>query len=120
MRTWILTVVMLAAGLTLAGSNDAPPLRTVESVDLKRYLGKWYEIASYPTRFQKGCHGTTAEYSLKDDGQLKVVNRCFKGSLTGKESVATGRARIKDPKTNAKLEVTFFWPFWGDYWVIDL
>jgi apolipoprotein D and lipocalin family protein len=97
-----------------------PPLQTVARVDLSRYTGTWYEIASYPQRFQKGCTGTTATYTLRDDGEIGVVNRCRKGSLDGEEDSAKGRARVVDSSTNAKLEVTFFWPFWGDYWIIDL
>jgi len=97
-----------------------PPLQTVAKVDLSRYTGTWYEIASYPQRFQKGCTNTTATYTLRDDGEIGVVNRCRKGSLEGEEDSAEGRARVVDATTNAKLEVTFFRPFWGDYWIIDL
>lgn len=99
---------------------DLPPLQTVSKVELSRYLGTWYEIASFPQRFQEGCTGTTATYTLRDDGEIEVVNRCRLGSLQGEEKVAQGRARVTDPSSNAKLDVTFFWPFWGDYWVIDL
>ena len=60
-----------------------------------------------------------ATYALDGD-QVSVVNRCFKDSLDGKETVAKGRARIVDMESNAKLEVSFFGPFWGDYWIIDL
>jgi apolipoprotein D and lipocalin family protein len=97
-----------------------PPLQTVDAVDLARYTGKWFEIASYPQPFQKGCTGTTASYTLLDDGEIGVVNRCRKGSLQGQEDSAEGRARVVDTTTNAKLQVTFFWPFWGDYWIVDL
>lgn len=97
-----------------------PALQTVPKVELSRYLGTWYEIASYPQSFQRGCTGTSATYSLKADGEIQVVNRCHKGSLDGPEDVATGRARVTDPSTNAKLEVSFFGPFWGAYWVIAL
>jgi apolipoprotein D and lipocalin family protein len=99
---------------------ETEPLEVVDSVDLDRYLGTWYEIASYPMYFQKGCTATTATYSLRDDGLIKVVNRCRKDSLDGKLKEAVGRARVVDPETNAKLEVSFFGPFWGDYWIIDL
>ena len=110
--------VFLVAAPGLAAERE--PLETVDSVDLERYLGKWYEIASYPMRFQKGCTATTATYSLRDDGLIKVVNRCRKDSLDGKAKEAVGRARVVDRETNAKLEVSFFGPFWGDYWIIDL
>jgi apolipoprotein D and lipocalin family protein len=83
-------------------------------------MGTWYEIASYPQTFQEGCTGTTANYTLRDDGEVDVVNRCFLGDLQGEESVAEGRARVVDTSTNAKLEVSFFRPFWGDYWIIEL
>jgi apolipoprotein D and lipocalin family protein len=121
--TLVVTVVALAGGLMMgsfAEAADRQPLETVDSVDLERYLGLWYEIASYPAFFQKGCTASTAEYSLRDDGLIRVVNRCRKGSLDGKEKSVTGKARIVDGDTNAKLEVSFFWPFWGDYWIIDL
>ena len=97
-----------------------PSPTTVPHVDLNRYLGTWYEIAAFPQSFEKGCTGTTATYSLRADGQIDVLNRCRKGSLDGDKNSAKGRARVVDQATNAKLEVSFFRPFWGDYWIIDL
>ena len=97
-----------------------PPLQTVAHVDLSRYLGTWYEIANFPQSFQRGCTATTATYTLRADGDIDVLNRCRKGSLDGEEKSALGRARVVDRATNAKLEVSFFRPFWGDYWIIDL
>jgi apolipoprotein D and lipocalin family protein len=92
-------------------------LQTVPHVDLKRYLGRWYDIAHYPQSFQKGCSCTTAEYKLNEDGTIEVINTCNKD---GKKKISKGRAKIKDKITNAKLSVTFFWPFSGKYWIIDL
>lgn len=117
-----LLLASLLAGCSGASraTPDLPPLRTVEHVDLDRYLGTWFEVASLPQRFQKGCTATQANYSLRPDGDIAVRNRCNKGGLDGPVSSAEGRARVIDEKTNAKLEVSFFWPFWGDYWVIDL
>jgi apolipoprotein D and lipocalin family protein len=97
-----------------------PPLQTASQVDLQRYLGTWYEIASFPHRFQKGCTATTATYSQREDGDIDVFNRCRKGGLDGKETSARGRARVKDPASNAKLEVSFFRPFWGAYWILEV
>jgi apolipoprotein D and lipocalin family protein len=97
-----------------------PALETVPHVELARYLGTWHEIASFPQSFQRGCTASTATYSLRDDGQLDVVNRCRLGSPDGKGKEARGRARIVDRTTNAKLEVSFFRPFWAPYWIIDL
>jgi apolipoprotein D and lipocalin family protein len=111
---------LVGCGKTATERLGAPPLRTVARVDLSRYVGTWYEIASFPNRFQKGCTATTATYTLAPEGHIRVVNRCRKGSLDGEEVAATGRARVVDPATNARLEVSFFRPFWGDYWIIDL
>jgi apolipoprotein D and lipocalin family protein len=117
----VLAVVSVAAPPAgAAGRAEPPPLRTVPAVDLARYAGTWYEIASFPQRFQKGCTGTSATYRLRPDGRVDVVNRCFRDSLTGRETVARGQARVVDRVTNARLKVSFFRPFWGDYWVIDL
>jgi apolipoprotein D and lipocalin family protein len=113
----------LAAGgcaTTTTARLHLPELQTVPRVDLERYLGTWYDIASFPQRFQKGCTGTTATYTKRPDGDIDVLNRCRKDSLQGPEQSAKGRARVVDPTTNAKLEVSFFRPFWGDYWIIDL
>lgn len=109
-----------ACAATTTERRGLSPLQTVATVDLPRYLGTWFEIANYPQRFQQGCTGTTATYTLRDDGDIRVVNRCRKGALDGPEDTAEGRARVVDTASNAKLEVTFFWPFWGDYWIIDL
>ena len=111
-----------AAGCAASATErlGLPPLQTVAKVDLSRYLGSWYEIASFPQRFQRGCTATTATYTLRADGDIDVLNRCRKGSIDGEEKAARGRARVVDRATNAKLEVSFFRPFWGDYWIIDL
>lgn len=95
-------------------------LQTVPYVDLKKYAGKWYEIASFPQRFQKGCTGTTAEYTLTEKGYVIVENRCNKDSINGKPSYIKGKAFIVENSGNAKLKVQFFWPFKGKYWIIDL
>jgi len=102
------------------------PVRAVVSVDLERYAGRWYEIARYPNRFQDSCAGeVTATYERREDGRIRVVNRCRRadGSLNEAEAVA----RAVDGGGNARLKVRFapgwltFLPFvWADYWVIGL
>ena len=103
-----------------ASTLKSQTLHTVTSVDVKKYSGKWYEIASYPQRFQKGCHCTTAEYTLSPDGYLIVENRCNKGSVNGKQSYIKGKASVEKNSGNAKLKVQFFWPLRAKYWIIDL
>ncbi len=95
-------------------------LSTVSHVDLAKYAGKWYEIASYPQWFQKGCTCTTAEYTPTDKGYVIVENRCNKDSINGKQSYIKGKAFVVEGSSNAKLNVQFFWPFKGKYWIIDL
>lgn len=96
------------------------PVRTVDKVDLGRYMGKWFEIAAFPQRFEKGCHCTTAEYEMTDRGYVRVINTCRKGGPDGKVSHAKGKAFVVKGSGNAKLRVQFFWPFRGNYWIIDL
>ena len=92
-------------------------LEVVPQVELKRYLGKWYEIAHLPFRFEDDCTDITATYSLSKDGNVSVLNECLKD---GKLKQAKGKAKVVDKNTGAKLKVTFFWPFYGDYWIINL
>lgn len=101
-----------------AGSK--PSLDVVPSVDMTRYSGKWYEIARLPNRFQRDCAGnTTATYTLRNDGKIIVLNECLKAD--GRRKSAKGTARAADAEgPNTKLKVTFFWPFSGDYWIVDL
>lgn len=104
----------------LSSTREAGPLPVVPFVDLKRYTGVWHEIARFPHRFQKECVGSRATYTIRPDGKIDVLNECFEGSPGGKRKEARGTAWVVDPQTNAKLKVSFFWPFSGDYWVIDL
>jgi apolipoprotein D and lipocalin family protein len=115
----LLGLIFIMFGCAGMAKSDSP-LTVVDTVDLSRYLGKWYEIASYPAWFQKDCTGSTAEYSLLPDGKIQVVNRCRKNSLDGPLKESKGKAEVVDTTTNAKLKVWFFWPFKGDYWIIEL
>ena len=112
----VLTATVLGC---VAGVDRKSELEVVGAVDLSRYAGRWYEIARLPNRFEKKCaDSVTATYSLRSDGKVDVVNRCRKAN--GEYTTAKGKAKIVDKKTNAKLKVTFFWPFSGDYWILDL
>lgn len=126
MLTMLTAIFSLLAISASAQVKPAGPLQSVPSVDLKRYAGKWYEIAKYPNRFQKKCVGnTTANYTLKDNGRIEVRNECV--LKDGKTEVAIGEAKINDKNTNSKLKVRFapgalsWLPFvWANYWIIDL
>lgn len=116
----LLPVLALSSGCT-GYEIFFPPLATAQQVDLSRYVGKWYEIAKYPTSFQTQCYGAvTAEYAVRDDGSISVINTCREESFDGAESRIEGSATIADTTTNAKLNVSFFPPFAAPYWIIDL
>lgn len=110
------SLLLLLASCAADGPVIAPP-EVVPRVDLARYAGTWYEIASFPQRFQKGCSDTRAVYTIRDDGKIEVLNSCFRN---GKVDTAKGKAWVVDSATNAKLKVSFFRPFRGDYWIIEL
>ena len=119
--------IMMCLGLLAAvlcacrSSARVSTLDVVPSVDLNRYIGIWYEIARYPNSFQpEDCVATTATYALREDGKISVLNKCRKGSPDGPEKSAQGKAWVVDTATNARIKVQFFWPFSGDYWIIQL
>lgn len=115
----LLTIIalLLTADLLIA----AAPVQTVPKVDLQRYLGKWYQIAYFPTRFQPNKGGmVTAEYSLDKKGNIRVVNTSYKDD-EGRQmrDRATAKAWSVD-KSNSKLKVKFVWFVSGDYWIVKL
>ncbi|MFT7004655.1 MAG: apolipoprotein D and lipocalin family protein [Sulfurimonas sp.] len=114
MRNILLPFIAL---LFTACSTLQVPLKTVEHVQLDKYLGTWYEIARYEHSFEVGCSDVSATYSLKENEKINVVNSCKKED--GTISIVTGEAYVTD-ETNSKLKVTFFWPFYGDYWIVIL
>ena len=93
----------------------------IQELDVNKYLGIWYEIARYDHRFERGLVGVTANYSLREDGKIKVINSGYKNTLNGNYSQAIGKAKIPDPINNpAKLKVSFFLFFYGDYYVMEM
>lgn len=116
MKTIFLSFVVLF--LFTACSYKDPSIKSVQKVDLDRYLGSWYEIARYEHRFEKDCKNVTATYSIKENKKIEVINSCTK-ITTNNKTEAIGEAYAVD-NTNSKLKVSFFWPFYGDYWIIML
>ncbi|MBK7106356.1 MAG: lipocalin family protein [Ignavibacteriae bacterium] len=120
----ILAALTLFSITIFAQQNSSKNIATVDFVDLKKYVGTWYEIAKIPNSFQDHCiKNTTASYKINEDGDIEVLNQCVddEGEIDGAEGVA----RIVDKKTNSKLEVSFVsilgWNlFWGDYWILGL
>lgn len=109
----------LIMSFLLLGQPVDSPLKLVPQVDVNRYAGKWYEIASMPIKWQKNCDCTTAEYKLQSDGKIAVYNSCY--DRKKKKRVDTeGKASAVDGTGNAHLKVEFFHLFKGDYQIIEL
>lgn len=123
---WSLNALATDKATDSGAQSTKAALTTIETLDVRRYMGTWYEIAKYPNWFQKKCVGNTrAEYSLKPDGKVQVINRCRLEN--GEMNEAIGTARQLGAATSPKLEVRFapawlsFIPaVWGNYWIIDL
>lgn len=122
MRKLIVALPLLLLGSCAPEPGPGAP-RTVGTVDLQRYIGTWFEAARFPTSFQDNsrlrCEAVTATYSTRPDRRIDVVNRCRNALAGGEERVADGIAYSVAPG-NDRLRVSFFWPFYGDYWVIGL
>lgn len=128
-KSKILSIILFPISLIIIG-NSCTNLRTqkamidktvVNELDIQKYLGTWYEIARYNHRFERGLVGVTANYSIREDGKIKVVNSGYKNSFDGKFSRAVGKAKVPDPLNEpAKLKVSFFLFFYGDYYVLEL
>lgn len=115
-----LAVLLLNGCAAINQQVNFPPMKVVEDVEIEKYMGKWFEIASIPMSFQQDCTGTSATYTLNPDKTVKVFNQCFENSLDGPERNIEGKAWVDDKQLNSKLKVQFFWPFSGDYWLIEL
>lgn len=113
MRLWFISLLTL---FFIGCSAYYPALKTVEKVDMDSYLGSWYEIARYEHSFEKGCSDVKATYKLREDGKINVLNECMKD---GELSNAQGIAYATD-ESNSKLKVSFFRPFYGNYWILML
>jgi apolipoprotein D and lipocalin family protein len=111
---------LLCSVFILFGCSSAPKgITPVASFDLERYLGTWYEIARLDHRFERGLSRVSANYSKRPDGGIDVLNRGY-NKATGKWKEAAGRAYLLNSEQTASLKVTFFWPFYAGYHVIEL
>ena len=118
-RNWTLflfiTIIFISCGMKKTVNTE-----TVKGLELDRYLGKWYEIARFPNRFEKELVGVTANYSMRDDGKIEVLNEGRKGDLNGELKQAKGKAKVPDMSNPAALKVSFFLFFYADYYVMEL
>lgn len=114
-RVCLATLATVLVGC-LGMPKDVEP---VDNFELQRYLGKWYEIARLDHSFERGLQAVTAEYSLRDDGGVRVINRGYSSSR-GIWEQAEGRAYFVDGKDRGYLKVSFFGPFYGSYVIFNL
>jgi apolipoprotein D and lipocalin family protein len=120
--THFVVAAFAAGAVSVAGCATADPLiASVEALEVERYMGRWYDVASYPQRFQEGCQCTTATYTLEENGDVRVANACRVDSPREDETGIEGRAWVPDAARPGELLVQFFWPIPGaDYWVVRL
>ena len=111
---------LLSCQIDTSNTMKKNELPTVAAVDINKYAGTWYEIAKFPNSFEKGLTCITATYSLRADGKIGVLNKGHKISDPGKIQESKGKAWIPDPAYPARLKVQFFWPFAGNYYIMDL
>ena len=114
-------IFLSLAALSLAGcAPSSAHIPAVRDFDSAKYMGKWYEIARLPHRFERGLERVTAEYSAAPDGSITVINRGTRGD---EPRSITGKAKLKHPEVQppaGELRVSFFGPFYSDYRVIEL
>jgi apolipoprotein D and lipocalin family protein len=116
---FVVAVLLLFAGGIVPGAFGEE-MQTAPHVDLNRYQGRWYEIVRLPLHWEDKCASdVTATYTLRSDGKFDVLNQCKKADGSSTQSHGTAKLATKDG-SNSKLKVTFFWPFRGDYWILDL
>lgn len=116
--------MLLTFSLKISAKNSDAPLPTVSNVDIGRFIGKWYAVASLPQRFTRDCLGQTADYSIRSESSINVLNTCLKKN--NKIETIKGKAVVSNPETNAELVVTFdnfftrLFRVKGDYNVVRL
>lgn len=118
MKTSLITSILV--GLCGMASAQQIDNSTITAFDLDRYLGKWYEVARYDHAFERGLVGTTAEYTLRGDGKIKVLNSGYLDTLDGSYQQSVGKAKPNSNGKPGQLRVSFFGPFYGDYYILDL
>lgn len=117
LKKFIPVIVIMLSFLSCKNYEELP---TVEKVDLNKYMGTWYEIVRLPNSFEKGLECVTATYNLKENGKISVLNKGHSIEDNSKVETAKGKAWVPDKELPGRLKVTFFWPFAGNYYIIEL
>lgn len=114
----ITTIVIIF--MLFSCKSKYPQLITIEKLEVERYMGLWYEIARLPNLFEKGLICVTANYKLLSNGEIEVINTGLNEKNSKIKKQAKGKAHIPNLEEPGKLKVTFFWPFYGNYWILHL
>ncbi len=114
------SILFITLFLLISCSTSKNTPEVITDFNLEKYTGTWYEIARLPNRFEKDLDCITANYSLLPKGKIKVENKGLLKNDHSKSKSATGKAYIPDTLTKSKIKVTFFWPFYADYWVLAI
>ncbi len=120
MKILVILAVLFVGASVVEARPLKNPLKTADNVELTKFLGTWYEISAIPYFWERGCVGTNANYSLRKDGRIGVLNKCKHLKLDGKELSYEGVAWAEDSKAPAKLKVQFFWPLSAPYWIVEV
>ena len=111
---------LLLSMLLLAACASPAPMRTVDYVDIDRFMGDWYVIANIPTMFETSAHNAVESYRLDDDGSIATTFTFRADGFDGEEKVYTPRGFVRNTKTNAVWGMQFIWPFEADYRIVYL
>lgn len=115
----LLGIIFFSFSLTGCKSTYAP-LDTVPNFDISRYTGTWYEIARLPNRFEKNLDCVTANYTILPEGKVEVINKGYLINDHTRSKDIKGKAYMPDVNNSSKIKVSFFGPFYGDYWVLAI
>ncbi len=119
-RSIILTSLIMLSTIIISAKSPDQTIKSTFEFKLDKYLGTWYEIARFDHSFERGLEGATANYSLMDNGKIKVVNSGYKNGFNGKLNTAIGKAKLASPNTPRNLKVSFFLFFYSPYNILEL
>lgn len=119
-KIFIILLIVLVNSSCFMQNKNSFNVKTVDTLDIKRFMGVWYSIARFPHKFEKDLVGVTATYELKKNGKIRVINSGYKYNLDGEKKSIRGRARMPNKNEPGRLEVSFFLCFWSDYNILKL
>ncbi|MBB4026974.1 MULTISPECIES: lipocalin family protein [Butyricimonas] len=122
MKSFLLAVLLVGCNImaATAQSDKIVDNRAIDTLDLKKYVGLWYEIARFDHPFERGLVGVTTEYTIKPGGSIEVIGRGYQDSLRGEKKEIVGHVHIPDTTQPGVLKVTFFLIFNTDYHILEV